>query len=97
MIVVEADAEAGEVALVVRLHIGDLLLGADAVLFGLEHDGRAVGVVGADIVGLVAAGALEAHPDIGLNVFDEMAEVDRAIGVGQGAGNEQATGHEQLR
>jgi hypothetical protein len=44
---------------------------------------------------LVAAHLLKAHPDVGLDVFDQMAEVDGAVGVGQGAGDEDvATGHE---
>jgi hypothetical protein len=37
---------------------------------------------------LVAAHLLEAHPDVGLDVLDQVAEVDRAVGIGQGAGNE---------
>ena len=53
--------------------------------FGAEHDRRAVRVVGADEVHLVALHALDAHPDVGLDVFHDVAEVERAVGVGQGA------------
>jgi hypothetical protein len=57
-------------------------------LLGAQHDRRAVGVVGADVMAFVAAQLLEAHPDVGLDVFDQMPEVDRAVGVGQGAGDQ---------
>jgi hypothetical protein len=36
---------------------------------------------------------LEAHPDVGLDVLDEVAEVDGAIGVGQGGSDEDLAGH----
>jgi len=62
----------------------------DALFFGAQHDGRAVLVVGAHVVDLVAAHALEAHPDVGLDVLHQMAQVDGAVGVGQGAGDEDA-------
>jgi hypothetical protein len=31
---------------------------------------------------------LETHPNVGLNVFHQMAEMDAAVGVGQGGSNE---------
>jgi len=36
---------------------------------------------------------LETNPDVGLDVADEVAEVDVAVGVGQGVGNENLAGH----
>jgi hypothetical protein len=36
---------------------------------------------------------LKPHPDVGLDVFDEVAEVDRAVGVWQRGRDEQAVGH----
>jgi hypothetical protein len=36
---------------------------------------------------LMPAHLLKSDPDIGLDVFDKMSEVDRAVGVGQGAGD----------
>jgi hypothetical protein len=47
-----------------------------------------MGVVGADIDALIAAVLLEAHPHIGLDVFQHVAKMDRTIGIGQGAGDE---------
>jgi hypothetical protein len=38
--------------------------------------------------------ALEPHPDVGLDVFHDVADVELAVGVGQGGGDEQlALGH----
>lgn len=34
----------------------------------------------------IAAHILEAHPDIVLDVFDQVAEVDAAVGIGPGGG-----------
>ncbi len=51
-----------------------------------EHDRRAVRVVGADKVhdrGWLHA--LEAHPDVGLDVLHDVPDVKRPVGVGQGS------------
>jgi hypothetical protein len=38
--------------------------------------------------------ALEAHPDIGLDVFHDVADVEVAVGIRQGGGDEKlALGH----
>ena len=55
---------------------------------GADHDRRAVGVVGADVDAAVPAELLEADPDVGLEVLDQVADVDVAVGVGQGAGDQ---------
>ncbi|MNT55469.1 hypothetical protein D3C72_1927050 [compost metagenome] len=51
-----------------------------------------MGVVGADVDGLIAAQFLEAHPHVGLDVLEHMAKVDGTVGIGQGAGNENLAG-----
>jgi hypothetical protein len=48
-------------------------------------------------VAFVTAHFLEAHPDIGLDVFDQMAEVNAAVGIGQGGGNKNLAGHGNSR
>ena len=58
---------------------------------GVDHDGGAVGVVAADVDDVVAAEALEADPDVGLDVLDEVADVDGAVGVGECGGDEDLT------
>ena len=97
MVVVEGDVEAGEVARVFLVHPGDQGFGRDALLVGAQHDRGAVGVVGADIPAFVAAHLLEAHPDVGLDVLDEVAEVDGAVSVGQGTGDEDLARHGHCR
>ena len=90
-VVVELDVEAGEVGHVGLLHPGDQLLLADALLPGADHDRRAVRVVGADVDAPLPAELLEPDPDVGLQVLDQMADVDVAVGVGQGAGDEDSS------
>ena len=59
----------------------DELLRRHAFGLGLQHDRRAVRVVGADEMHFVALHPLEAHPDVGLDVFHDVADVERAVGV----------------
>jgi hypothetical protein len=67
------------------LHVGDQLFLAAAFLPGADHDRRAVRVVGADVDAAVPAQLLEPHPDVGLDVLDQVADVDVPVGVGQRA------------
>ena len=93
VVVVEADQEGGKVAGVLAMDAGDQGFRRDALLLGAQHDRRAVGVVGADVPALVATHLLEAHPDVGLDVFDQMAEVDGAVGVRKCGGDENLARH----
>ena len=93
VVMVERHAERGEVALMAGLHAGDEGFGRDPGLLGGEHDRRAMGVVGAHVVHRVPAHAPRPHPDVGLDVADQVAQVQRAIGVGQGVGDERRAGH----
>ena len=88
--------ETGEIARVLGMHAGDQLLGREAFLFGAQHDRCAMGVVGADEPAFVAAHFLEAGPDVGLDVLDQVAEMDCAIGIGERAGNEDLAGHDTV-
>ena len=88
VVVVEGDAEGGEVAQVLAVHALDELLGGEAFLLGAQHDRRAVGVVRAHVMHRMTPHALVAHPDVGLDVAHQVAEVDVAVGVGQGIGDE---------
>ena len=95
VVIVEADVEAGEVAEVLAMHALDQLFRGDAFLLGAQHDRRAVRVVGADVPAFVAGHLLVADPDVGLDVLDQVAEVDRAVGVGQGGRDENLARHGQ--
>src|SRR4051812_20120492 len=67
--------------------------GRDAFSFGLEHDWCAVRVVRADEMHFVPLHPLKPHPDIGLDVLHDVADMERAVGVRQSGGNEDFAGH----
>ena len=90
VIAVVVDEETGKVAAVFGAAFVDKRLRADAFFLGAQHDGGAVSIIGADVVAFVAAQTLETYPDIGLDVFDHVAEVNGAVGIRQGAGYENA-------
>jgi hypothetical protein len=62
---------------------GDKLLGGYPLLAGADHDGGSVSIVGTYVNALVAAHLLKAHPEIRLDVFDQMPDVNIAVGVGK--------------
>lgn len=70
----------------VLVDFGDEFFGGDVSLLGAEHDRGPVGIIAADIEARMALKLLKAHPDVGLDMFHQVAEMNRAIGVGQGAG-----------
>ena len=88
VVIVETNGEAGEVLGVFGPDLGNQFLRIDPFGAGAQHDRCAVRVVGADVIALVATHLLEAAPDVGLDVLDQVTEVDRAVGIGQGAGNQ---------
>ncbi len=85
---IEGDTEVLEVALMGDLHRRHELLWRHSRLLRGEHDRRAVGVIGAHEVHPVAHQALRADPDVGLDITDQMTQVQMAVGVGQGIGDE---------
>jgi len=85
--------EAVEVPLVLMPDPLDKLFRGDALLLGPQHDGGAVGIVGADVPAFVAPHFLEAHPDVGLDVLHQVAQVDAAVGIGEGGGDEDFSCH----
>ena len=66
----------------------DLLFRRAAFFLGAQHDGGAVSIVGANVGAHVAARFLETYPDVGLNVFQQVAQVDGAVGVWERAGDQ---------
>ncbi len=88
VIVVETDVEAREVFLMLLTNPVDQLLRGNSLTLGPQHNGGAVSIVCANVVAVVATHVLEAHPDIGLNVFQQVPQMNGPVGVGQGAGNQ---------
>ena len=71
-----------------RAHFSDELLLRNALLLGADHDGGAVSVVGTDVNAAMTAHFLKPHPNICLQIFYQMTDVDRAIGIRQRRGYE---------
>ena len=88
VVVIEVDLEVGKILLMGLADLLDQLFRGYAPLLGLEHDCGAVGVIGADIEALGAPQPMVADPDVGLDGLQQMAQMERAIGVGQGAGDQ---------
>ena len=74
--VVELDVETLEILRALSSDASDELLGRHAFGFRLEHDRRAVRVVGAHEMNFVPLHPLETHPDIGLDVFHNMTDME---------------------
>ena len=85
---VELDIEAREIVDMRPFHPGDQLFLAKLFLSGADHDGGAMRVVGADVDAPLPAEFLEADPDIGLQILDQMSDVYVSVGVWQSAGDE---------
>ena len=73
---------------------GDERFGRDALGLRLQHDGRAVPVIGTHEMHLVAAHALKPHPDVGLDVLHDVADVKRAVRIGKSSGDEKTAFHD---
>ena len=84
-VVVEADAEVGEVALVCAAHVSASSASGSRPSFCARII-VAVPCVSSPqkLAHLVAAQALEAHPDVGLDVLQQVAEMEIGVHVGQG-------------
>src|SRR6185295_16540670 len=80
---VEADMEAVEMLRPGRGDPGDELLRRHTQIVRRQHDRRAVRVVGADEMHFMPLHPLKAHPDVGLDVLHDVADVKRSIGVRQ--------------
>ena len=69
-VVIELNVEGGEVALVLRVHVGNQCFFRSALLARPNHDRRTVSIVGAQEDTPVTAQLLKPHPDVRLDVFD---------------------------
>ena len=88
MPVIKVDVEVVEILLATGRDLGDKFLRRDTLFARRNHDRGTVSVVSAHEMHVVAAHSLVAHPDVGLDVFQNMAEVEGAVCVGQSGGHE---------
>ena len=92
-IIVEFDVKVGKISLVFFARAGDeLFLGATARTSAL-HDRRAMRIVRTNVNRPMSAQLLKPNPDVGLNVLDQMADVDRAVGIWQRGGYQNSSWH----
>ena len=81
--------KAVQVLLAASRNVSHKLLWRLTGLFSRNHDGRTVGVVGTAKIDRVALHTLIPHPDVGLDVLHDVADVEFAVGVRQGGGDEE--------
>src|SRR5215467_6064433 len=74
--------------------LGDKILGRHPRTLGVDFDGRPMGIISAHIHHVPPRHFEKAHEDIGLDILDEMAQVNTSVGVGQSAGDENWVSHD---
>lgn len=84
---VKVNVEGFEIIVMFLPYACDQLLGCDALFFCAQHDGCAVRIVGANIVASMALHFLKTYPYVCLDVLNQMAQMNAAVGVGQGRSN----------
>ena len=82
VIIIKVKMKTAEGPVMFVMHAGNQSVRRDAFFFGAQHDRGAMGIVGANIIGFVSAHFLEAHPNVGLDIFNQMAQVDVAVRIG---------------
>ena len=88
VIVVVTDVKTLEIGEMFGMNSFNQLFGGDALFFCCQHNGRAMSIIRTNIVTSMAAHFLKAYPNIGLDVFNHVAKVNRTIGIGKGAGDQ---------
>ena len=86
--IVEANVKPIEILLTTRSDVGDKLLWCHPRFFRGDHNRRAMRIVGAYKMNFISAHAHKAHPDISLNVFHDVTNMECTVGIRQGGGNE---------
>ncbi len=79
---VKLDVESSKVPKMSLEKISNHRLGTDALFFCIQHDGSAVGVVGAKVAAVLPVHLEVAIPDITHRIFDKMTQVKIAVGIG---------------
>ena len=82
-VIVEFNMEPAEIPFVFGLNCGDKVAFGNTSLPSAFHDRCTVCVVGTEVDAAVSPQFLEPHPDICLDVFHEVADVNRPVRVGK--------------
>ena len=83
MVVIKTDFEIRKIRFMLFLIAGNEFLGLDVVVSRSKHDGCSVRVIRTDKVAFVAIHALKSNPNIGLDVFHHVAQMNWPIGIGK--------------
>lgn len=86
-VMIELNSESRKITLVRLAHVSDQRFLAASFLASADHDRRPVCVVSAHVEAAISNQLLEANPDIGLQVFHQVPDVNGAVGVRQCAGD----------
>ena len=92
VIIVESDPKIRKVLQVFLVHAFDQCFRGNPFGLRAQHDWCAMSIVGAYVDAFVTAQLLKARPDVGLHVLEHMADMDRAISIGQRAGHQDLAG-----
>jgi len=63
-------------------------------LTGANHDGGSVGIISTNVDAAVATQFLKPDPNVSLDVFHQMTDVNRAVGIRKSTGDEYFACHE---
>ena len=88
MIIIEFNPKCGKIPLMLGAYSFDKCLWSHPLLLGLKHDRCTVRIICAHKMAYVASQFLKAHPDIRLQIFDEMAYMDGPIRIREGTSYE---------
>ena len=88
---IERDVKTLKVSFVCRLHVGNQFCFRPPLLARSNHDRGTVSIVRTYKHTLFATKLLKSDPNVGLNVLDQMSDMDVPVGIGQGCGYEKFT------
>ena len=91
---IKLDSKSRKVTLMGLTHIANQGFFASPLASGANHDCRTVGIISTDVDAAIPPHFLKPNPNISLDIFDQVPDVNWAIGVGKRAGDEKFTCHE---
>ena len=91
VVVVELDLEIGKVLQMFGMAAGNKLFRRNAFLARSDHYRSAMRIISANINAFVAAHLLKTHPKIGLDILNQVSDVNVSIGIRQRARNHNSS------
>ena len=85
---VKLNVEPIQVGFTAGCNSGNKLLRSDPFFLGGNHHRGAVRIIGTDKMNGMSIHSLSAHPNVGLNIFHDMSDMEMPIGIGKSSRNE---------